>query len=464
MIRRIAWLVGAIVIMANVGGCGIGYNRVLFGTKTNVGFEVDTKPPVIQLNIARTEGVIAPQFENGKKLPVLASFRFKNSDSFSPNIGSAFATGDAALTLAALYNEGTPPGNWQSRFDLVRDEIDSSLKLDNPPSIQDNAAMLFAEKGSDGEYFQKTDVRPVFFGTDTSLGLKIGWSGAGAFPDSAKLGFNRKELAWVPVSMREKIVDGKTKYHVKTSSLLATIDSAISQPTLVDGAPKMDIQYVQYFATGEAATLLALQQDVRQAMLVRLDPNQEKFAALADADPVAGVFQTAVLSAVWSTLNEMALADDARAVELMDNLDTLASIVPATYEFAPYALSEINELRVRDGPDDFALGDTVIGSGFVKLEEYLGQLVSSRRDLNGALEEVEDGKEFFFLLSAKDDDGKDEKFPVRLEMVSAEGRSVVLGLREELKNMRDLLKAIQGQMANQPALREAAMYVIGQGE
>lgn len=276
MIRRMAWFVGLIVIMANLGGCGIGYNRVLFGTKTNVGFEVDTKPPVIQLNIGRTEGVIAPQFENGKKLPVLASFRFQNSGSFSPFVGSAFATGDAALTLAALYDDDTPyKKEWLSRLKLVR-EIDSSLKLDYKPTIPDNAAMLFADKGPDGEYFQQTDVRPVFFGTDTSLGLKIGWSGAGAFPDSAKLGFNRKELAWIPVSMSSKeSSSGKTTYFVKTSSLLATIDSGISQPTLVDGAPKTDIQYVQYFATGDAATLLALQQDVRKAMIIRLDPNQQ---------------------------------------------------------------------------------------------------------------------------------------------------------------------------------------------
>ncbi len=294
MIRRMAWFVGAIAIMADLGGCGIGYNRVLFGTKTNVGFEVDTKPPVVQLNIDRTEGVIAPQFENGKKLPVLASFRFENSDSFSPGIGSAFATGDAALTLAAMYDDPTPPGEWEERIKLL-DKIDSSLTLDQKPTVPDNAAMLFADKGADGEYFQQTDVRPVFFGTSTSLGLKIGWSGAGMFPDSAKLGFNRKELAWVPVTISEATSDESsdessgessdessvesTKYSVKTSSLLATIDSGISQPTLADGAPKVDIQYVQYFATGDAATLLALQQDVRKAMLVRLDPNRQTLVA-----------------------------------------------------------------------------------------------------------------------------------------------------------------------------------------
>ncbi|MEE9129802.1 MAG: hypothetical protein V3T84_07260 [Phycisphaerales bacterium] len=287
MIRRMAWFVGAIVIMANLGGCGIGYNRVLFGTKTNVGFDVDTKPPVVQLNINRKEGVIAPQFENGMKLPVLASFRFESSKSFSPNIGSAFATGDAALTLAALYDDDTPtlenePDGWMQRLELIK-KFNSSLTLNHKPTIPDNAAMLFAEKGPDGEYFQQTDVRPVFFGTDTSLGLKIGWSGAGAFPDSAKLGFNRKELAWVPVSIRDESSDGLGPYSVKTSSLLATIDSGIGQPTLVDGAPQTDIQYVQYFATGDAATLLALQQNVRMAMIIRLDPNRQMLVEVYSA-------------------------------------------------------------------------------------------------------------------------------------------------------------------------------------
>lgn len=385
MIRRTAWFVGAIVIMANVGGCGIGYNRVLFGTKTNVGFDVDAKPPVVQLNIARTEGVIAPQFENGKKLPVMASFRFQNSESFSPTIGSAFATGDAALTLAALYNEATPAGGWRSRLNLVR-EIDSSLILDNPPSVPDNAAMLFAEKGLDGEYFQQTDVRPVFFGTDTSLGLKIGWSGAGPFPDSAKLGFNRKELAWVPVSVSEKSLGGKTKHLVKTSSLLATIDSAISQPTLEDGAPKMDIQYVQYFATGEAATLLALQEDVRKAMLVRLDPNQEKFAELAADRFGASGRRTlfAILNNLLKTLgdvagdaNERDLQREALAIQqMLENAEILSKIDYGDFQRYNYkpSTNEIVTVDTKTTP-----------KGFSKAMDYRDDLYEAELQLRNAI-------------------------------------------------------------------------------
>lgn len=93
------FLCGVLPILA---GCGVGYNRTLFVTKTNVGFEASGEPPTLELGISRLEGTVGPQFENGKKLPVLASFKFNSDLPFSPHIGSTFATGDAATTLAAL--------------------------------------------------------------------------------------------------------------------------------------------------------------------------------------------------------------------------------------------------------------------------------------------------------------------------------------------------------------------------
>ena len=66
---------------------------------------------------------------------------------------------------------------------------------------------------------------------------------------------------------------------MNAASLLATVDSGVTFPKGI-GA---DTHYLQYFATGDAATLLALQQDVRKAMLVRLDPNQDKYGSLFQA-------------------------------------------------------------------------------------------------------------------------------------------------------------------------------------
>jgi hypothetical protein len=164
----------ALCILPVISGCGIGYNRTLFVTKTNAGFEVSAEPPTFELDISRLEGVVAPQFENGKKLPVLASFRFQTSGPFSPNVGSAFAAGDAATTLASLYGDATPSGDWTFRADLVKGSqypADSTLILSSKPDTSKWLPSPFNKVFPEPE-FQTNDVRPVFFGTDTSIGLR----------------------------------------------------------------------------------------------------------------------------------------------------------------------------------------------------------------------------------------------------------------------------------------------------
>jgi hypothetical protein len=270
----IARLAAVAVVALALGGCAFGYNRVLFVTKTNAGFEATTTPPTIQLDIARTEGVIAPQFQRGTKLPVMASFRFQNEGFFSPAVGSAFTTGDAALTMAGLYADPTP-GNWQARMKLLTDKdspTDSTLSLAREPTLPKIFGLFPLT-------FQQADVRPVFFGTDTSLGIKIAWSGAtGEFPDSARFGYNRTELALVPIAMEGA---AGQDFKMRMSSLMATIDAGVRDLGTVT-RPGLDFEYVQYFATGRAATLMAMQQDVRKAMLARLDPHREERARQFD--------------------------------------------------------------------------------------------------------------------------------------------------------------------------------------
>ena len=273
-------LLGCTITFAT-SGCGVGYTHTLFITKTNIGFEASTTPPTLELDIARVEGTVGPQFENGKKLPVLASFKFNSNWAFSPHVGSTFATGDAATTLAALYDNTTPDADWISRVERVTGKRElpsaSTLKLNNEPHIERSLldwlswlSLLFPKPD-----FQRQDVRPVFFGTDTTLGIKIAWSGmTGQYPDSAKLGYNRKELALVPITY-EKTSSDSLSHHLKMSSLLATIDTGVIESPKNTGGPSLPYKHVQYFATGDAATLLALQRDVRLAMLARLDPNAE---------------------------------------------------------------------------------------------------------------------------------------------------------------------------------------------
>lgn len=333
-------LLMTLIILSVLPGCGIGYNRTLFVTKTNVGFEASTEPPTLQLDIARVEGVVTPQFQNGQKLPVLASFRFRTSGVFSPAVGSTFATGDAATTLAALYGDATPYGNWEDRGKIVKEgplRTDSTVTLTQEPTVRWLPSWLgWLEWVLPKPEFQTTDVRPVFFGTDTTLGLKVAWTGmTGGYPDSAIFGYNRKELALVPIS---KHVDGAA-YRMKMSSLLATVDSGVSELKRTDGAPGSTVQHIQYFATGNAATLLALQQEVRQAMLARLDPHKEDFKRVFAARVAPQTYEivTRALTGVYDGLAALSRRrpdPDLVAAEHIKRLDALGSLpeVPATFE------------------------------------------------------------------------------------------------------------------------------------
>jgi hypothetical protein len=176
-------LIGFVILVmfcAVAFGCSIGYNRMLFMTKTNVGLDIDTKPPTAELSIARREGVIAPSFEEGKALPVLASFRYEGGW-LDPNISATFAGGKAAVILAQ------PSGS-------SGHQLKSKVCLSHP--LKDSAIGLKSEEGD--------DARPFFFATDTTFGLKVAWSGTTeAVPDTLRLGYNRKEFAYAPVFGRQ---------------------------------------------------------------------------------------------------------------------------------------------------------------------------------------------------------------------------------------------------------------------
>jgi hypothetical protein len=258
----------------------VGYDSLLFVTKTNAGLDFDSKPPTAEVSIARRELIISPTYEGGQTPPALGSFRFDTSI-FRTYLGSAFATGDAALAMAMLYGgESYSP---VQEFDAAWwQEIDGQEKSDEDEATSKgmfNSGLELTQKPCEPAFLKKQkpcSVRPVVFGTDTGLGVKIVWSGATAqVPDSLKIGYSRKELAWAPVTMRPKSPDQSkdTDPHIaQAPSLLATVDAGVEVAT----ADKTKLQFLQYFATGRAATALALQEEVRKAMLKRLDPEQEK--------------------------------------------------------------------------------------------------------------------------------------------------------------------------------------------
>ncbi len=262
--RRNRILGTVVLVLVLIQGCAPGYNSVLFATRSNVGFDADTTPPNLEIAISRLEGVLEPTLEGGQTLPVMASFSSNSSGvtNFFWGVNSTFATGEAAFTMSYLYDDATPCKALCIPYERV------TLKdVPNP--------ILWGRKV---DYVQKGEARPVLFGTDTILGIKIKWSGETAqYPSAVNIGFKRKEATLAPIAIGEnRIADPANPNNVKNKpfeadipSLLATLDTGAVAST--SGA-NVKLTYLQYFATGSAANNLARQHAVRQAMLERADP------------------------------------------------------------------------------------------------------------------------------------------------------------------------------------------------
>jgi len=321
-----AWL----VVAACLQGCAIGYNSLLLVTGSNVGLNVDAKPPTMELSISRREGVIEPTFEGGRPLPVMASFKVpvnaKFGEPFFFGVSSTFATGEAATIMADLY--GNPkPGNLKDheyKGEVLPCVPDGKTAIQEVPWLRwvVCTALQLDRLVCRPKPLEKNNIRPMFFGTDTILGLKVEWTGeTGQYPSSVKFGFNRKEVAWTPVGYtpaddgtakpapdvrprdgNDAACDGRKPVRVGTPSVLAVLDNyssvgsaplqmaknenletqkaASEQTTDSKGNASKEkpepmatnFKYLQYFATGRAASYLALQPEVRTAMLARLNP------------------------------------------------------------------------------------------------------------------------------------------------------------------------------------------------
>ena len=365
----------SIILIAGLGlgqllsGCATGYNSILFATKSNFGVDVDTQPPAAAIGITRFEGTIAPVFEGGQTLPLLSSFRPEVNGLFTGNVSQTFAAGDAAQAMAILFGAENPCKDitdlkaWNECYN-DRTALSSRLKVETEP---------VSKKGYP---LQKENIRPVFFGTSTSVGLSVTWSGMDAvIPEGFHFGYRRKELALAPVSRTDETVDGKTVKYVGAPSLIATIDSNYNA-----GAPKdLKFQWIQYFATGKAATALSLQPDVRIAMLRRLDPKQ-----LPKLLP--GELNASRISLVWTAydyVSGLASEDNAKAKTLKAGLDKMGELVPLNYQFSERHIAtgtlDLTIRNAQDAPIDFK------DAGYARFHEYLSRLHSNLEKVDVAL-------------------------------------------------------------------------------
>lgn len=252
---------GLLALPTFLSGCAIGYDSALFMTKSNIGLDVDTKPPTAELSIARRELVIAPGFAGGQTPTVLAGFLNKNRALFGFDMSSVFAGGNAAAILSQEY----PDVNTDASLCLNIPQDSTTTPSGRPLRILAPITLPDA-----------TEIRPFIFGSDTSFGLKVAWSGmTGEFPDSLKLGFQRKEIALAPVhGHSEKCTlqnNSEGTYKINIPSFLASIDigATITTPQTTH------FGYLQRFATGQAANHWASQDKVQEYFLARTAPGGE---------------------------------------------------------------------------------------------------------------------------------------------------------------------------------------------
>jgi len=215
---------------ALLSGCASPQDTVVFVTNTSFGINVESKPPAASIAYDRTEGYIGPRTANGGIPPVVASLQ-TSGDVFQPKVRTLYATGDAAVGVVS------PAGPPTSNGDLTAG-----------------------------------DNKMAFFGTTTTIGLKVGFDPTAGTPDSLVFGFKRKELSVIPLGTD----GGKLHY----PSVLASIDT-----TVADGALKdTGLTIAQYFATGQAANVLAgtngtvrqsFQAVTNNAMIATLTPAQQ---------------------------------------------------------------------------------------------------------------------------------------------------------------------------------------------
>lgn len=202
-------------------GCA-SKKSVLFVTKTSLGVDFDGKPAALNVAYDRTEGYIGPRYDNGAVPPVMARIQTDGAI-FKAKVRQVYATGNAARTLASdqLYK--------------------------GPDDLQGGKEIMF-------------------FGTSTTTGLKVGFTGY--VPDSFLFGFRRKELSYIPVGT----VENKDYY----PSVLATFDTLAQ----ADSSKSAGLQGGQFFATGAAAEYYANRKEVREYFEGQL---KDAFQAYHDA-------------------------------------------------------------------------------------------------------------------------------------------------------------------------------------
>jgi len=207
--HRYIFLIFSIVLT----GCSTTDSAV-FVTKTSIAVvDVDTTPANVSFAYDRVEGFFGPNYKNGAVPSVVGSIT-TDGKIINPTIKQLYATGEAATLVV------DPSANTYPDSDQEEDKLIGKRK-----------ALIFA--------------------TSTSLGFKVDISSSNP---TFTLGYKRKEASYIPIHKGDE--GDEEKY----SSVIASIDTTIKTST-----SENKFENGQYFATGKAAKLLAIQPHIKQA-------------------------------------------------------------------------------------------------------------------------------------------------------------------------------------------------------
>lgn len=190
--RKHQWLLaGALPVL--LAGCEIGSTYTAAVTVDALGLNLQSAPsPTAQIAYTREEGAIEPVFENGKTPAIAASVQHTGNGSLmklGDDVKSVFAGGNAAILAS-----GTTPS--ASGIDAVA----CLTKPVNQSAVFDTGASGSANARQSGALFAPGSSAPMFFGTDSAIGLKVAFAGASTGGmSSAVLGYRRYEVSIAPV-------------------------------------------------------------------------------------------------------------------------------------------------------------------------------------------------------------------------------------------------------------------------
>jgi hypothetical protein len=246
------------------GGCT---DRATFVTSTDIGINANVTTEQVHIGYGRTELFQGPSYPDAGSVPEVVGYLGSNLEIFSPKIRQVYATGQAAN----LITQPQVPKQTAEEPDVL-----------------------------------KGPRRPLLFGTESNIGLKLGFTNAA--PSSIKFGYDRQEVSIIPLRADPSDAavnsDGSKRNDIYPS-VLGTINMDLTTPTLAVGSSQpaagfgsTGLALTQFFATGSAARNLAKLPAIRDSL--QLTAQQQVAESVNEAWTKARDAQTDQVRAYFS--------------------------------------------------------------------------------------------------------------------------------------------------------------------